>query len=131
MNDDGAAELDIVGESNNESCKASPATKGCDKASISLLCKERGAVSVNVLLRLWGLVRGGDVRAVVRLSFVGVLEDGSESGSREEDVSPLDSATGDTGVCSSDGGGIARTGFLIVVGDELGLSKRSGLSERR
>jgi hypothetical protein len=33
-------------------------------------------------------------------------------------------------VDSSDMCWIARTGFLIVVGDELGLSKRSGLPER-
>jgi hypothetical protein len=35
-------------------------------------------------------VNGGDVLAVVRLSFVGVLVDGSESGSRDKDVASFD-----------------------------------------
>ena len=84
---------------------------------------------MNVLLRLCGLVTGGEVLAVVRLSFVGVLEDTSESGSKLEEVSSLDSFTGKTGMCSSGIGWTMSTGFLIVVGEELGLSKRSGLSE--
>ena len=48
---------------------------GWASASINLFCRDSGAVSVNVRFRLVRLVAGGDVLAVVRLSFVGVREE--------------------------------------------------------
>jgi hypothetical protein len=122
MKDDGTAELDTVGESNNESCIGSPATNGWDKASIILSCMERCRVSVKVRFRLVGLVSGGEVIAVTRLSFVGVRVDISESDSKGEAESPFPGNDTITGDSLSDRGWMANVGFLTLVGEELGLS---------
>lgn len=93
---------------------------------MSLFLSVNGAVSVYVRFKLCRLVAGGEVWAVVRLSFVGVREDGSESGTSI--AFSVNSLCCGLAFSSS---GLGGPGLRLLVGEASGLSSiSSGLADR-
>jgi hypothetical protein len=100
--------------------------------SISFCCKETGATSVNVRRRLGFLEDGGDVLAVVPLSFVGVRDELSESGSSSiTSITCFGSGASDLGdrFLLGSAPGTSMLDCRIVVGDTMGVLKSSGLAD--